>query len=140
MGGDRFGEFLEQPAEQLDLRRQRLGRGQGLVAGGRNLGLETREPASDFRDLASKVGRAARKIRDLVADVGPVLNPGGDRIEKRKPGQRRDRDHRRLDPVEPEREIEDRAERAGDEHDADRDENGTQAHHDRPVRSPAKRW
>src|SRR6185312_9311853 len=98
------------------------------------------ETPRNFADLAGKVGGTARQIGDLVSEVAAIAQAIADGVEKRHAGQRGKRHDCRRAGVEFESEIEHRADRGGDKHHADRNENGTDATHAiYPGPSPAAR-
>ena len=143
MGGDRIRQLLDQGSEQRDLAGERFGGRPRLVGMARHVAFDRRKPPADFRDLAGKIGGAAGKIGDLVADIGAIARPAGDRIEERQAGQYGDRHYGGFNPCEPERQIEHGPDRAGDQNHTERDEDGTEAHHGRTsctTRSPANRF
>ena len=91
-----------------------------------NLVLDHRHSPAEFgnlpgeiADLPSQVGRAARKVRDLIAYQGAAAQLLGDGVVERERGERADSDDRRLRPVQP---------KCGKQHNADRD---------RPLPHPA---
>ena len=100
VGGDRFGELLDQARKFLDLRGQRLRRRQRLVEDGSDLRLHDVEPPPEFRELTRQVVAAAREVGDLVAHFGAVLLAAGNaaverkRRERSEPRQARLRQHR----------------------------------------------
>ena len=87
------------------------------------------ETTRDFRDLACEIGRAARQIGDLVAEISAIAQAVTDRIEQRHTGQGSQRHDRRRAGIDAEAEIEHRTDGAGDKHDADRNEDGADATH-----------
>ncbi len=129
MGRDRVRQFFHQLAELVDLGGERLGRGAAPVRRGRDLAFQRDDAAVEFRHLASDVGGATRKVRDLAADVGAVALAPGDRIDHHQRGQRGDGDDRGLHAGEAEREPGHDADGAGDQRHAERNENGAQAPH-----------
>ena len=121
--------MLDQGRQFLDLDGERLRRRQRLVEHRIDLGLHGAELAAELGELARQVGRAARDRGDLVADFGAVAGAGGDRVIDRKRGQDAEPDQKRFGAGQTEAQIDHKADRAGDEHHADGDEDGADTHH-----------
>ena len=129
MAGDGFGDLLHQPAKLADFGGERIGGAARTIDRRRDLELDRIQATRDLGDLARKVGGAARQIADLVAEIAAIAQTVADAVEERHGGQRCERHNRRGAGVDLEPEIKHRANRGGDQHHADRDENGTDATH-----------
>ena len=129
MAGDGFGDLLHQPAKLADFGGERIGGAARTIDRRRDLELDRIKAARDLGDLARKVGGATRQIADLVAEIAAIAQTIADAVEERHGGQRCERHNRRGAGVDLEPEIEHRANRGGDQHHADHDENGTDATH-----------
>ena len=121
--------MLDQGRQFLDLDGERLRRRQRLVEHRIDLGLHGAELTAELGELARQVGRAARDRGDLVADLGAVAGAGGDRVIDRKRGQDAEPDQKRFGAGQSEAQIDHKADRAGDKHHADSDEDGADTHH-----------
>ena len=124
--------MLDQGRQFLDLDGERLRRRQRLVEHRIDLGLHGAELAAELGELARQVGRAARDGGDLVAHLGAVAGAGGDRVIDRKRGQDAEPDQERFGAGQAEAQIDHKADRAGDKHHADSDEDGADTHHAEP--------
>ena len=86
----------------------------------------SRRPIS--ADLARHVGIAARQVGELAADHGADAEPGRNGVVEDQRGQHGQRNDDRFRRREAEAEIDRRAGGAGDQHHADGDEDGSEAH------------
>ena len=125
----RVGKLLDQRRQFLDLGGERLGRRQRPVDHGLDLGLHGAQAAAELGKLAGEIAGAAGQIGELVARLQPVALAGGNGVVDRKRGERAERHQRQLGAGKAKAQIDHKAERAGDEHHADRDEDGADAHH-----------
>ncbi len=129
VGGHGIGDLADQPAQFADLGGNRV---EGAARAG-HAALDTFlhgvQPARHLRHLTGEVAGAARQISDLVAEVAAVAQPVADRVVQRHGGQGRQGHDRGTAGVHLEAEIEHGADRAGDDHHADRNENGADATH-----------
>ena len=124
--------MLDQARKLLDLDGERLRGRQRLIEDGLDLGLHGAQPAAELGELTGEIAGAAGEVAHLVGDFRAVAGAGGNGIVDGERGKDAERRHRRFDAGEAEAEIEQGAERAGDEHHADRDEDGADAHHGAP--------
>ena len=130
MAGDRVGDLPHQAAQFADLGGDRIDRAARLVHGALDPAFHGDEPARHLAHLAGEVGGAARQIGDLVADIAAVAQAAADGIVECHGGERGQRHDRRGELVHLEAEIEHGADRAGDEHHADRNEDGADTTHE----------
>ena len=140
MRGHRIGDLPDQTAQLADFERERIDRAARAADARFNAHLDRVDAARHFAYLTRQVGGAARQIGDLVAEVAAVAQPVADGIGEHHGDQRAERDQAGGPRVEPHAEIEHRADRAGDQYHADRDEYGADTNHKTvlgaPVRAP----
>ena len=129
MRRDRVGKLLDQRRQFLDFGGERLRGRQSAVDHGVDLDLHRAKPAAEFGELAGKIAGAAGEIGELVAGLEAIVLARGNGVVDRERGEHAERHQRRFGAGEAESQIDHKAERAGDEHHADRDENGADAHH-----------
>ena len=129
MSGHGFGDLPHQGAQFADLGGDRLDHAAHAARTGFDAGFHGVEPAADLSDLAGEIAGAARQIGDLVAEVAAVAQPVADGVVERHAGERGQRHDRGTASVHLESEIEHGTDRAGDEHHADRDEDGADTTH-----------
>ena len=130
VGGDRFGKLLDQGGDLAELGGDRRGGGPRGLGRAAALALDSGKAAADLGDLTGQVAGAAGQVGDLVADVGAVTQPARYRIVECQRGEHGHGDDGRFGAAQPERQIEDRAAGAGDQHHAYGDEYGAQPHHE----------
>ena len=133
MRRNQVGKLFDQPRKLLDLAGERRGRRQRFVEDCFDLALRRSEPAVEVRELARQIARAADKLGHLLVHNGALTLVGGDGTVDR--GRRRQTEcHQdRVSDGEPQAKIEHGAERGGDKHDADGNEDDADAHHADPV-------
>ena len=134
---DRVGDLAHQAAQFADLGGDRIDRAAHPVHAALDLVFHGGEPAPLFGHLAGEVGGAAREIRDLVAEIAAVAQAVADGVDQRQAGERGHRHDQRGAGIDLEAEIEHGADRAGDEHHADRDEDGADTTHE-PEPTPGQ--
>ena len=127
MDGDGIGELLDQRPKLINFGRQRISERVGVVGACPDL-LDGSEPPSDFGDLPRQIGAAAGQFEELAAEPGARPHLGRHEVVDAKRGEHHERDRHRFRGVEGKREIEQGASGAGDQHHADSDEDGTEAH------------
>ena len=130
---NQVGKLFDQPRKLLDLAGERRGCRQRFVEDCFDLALSRSEPAVEIRELARQIARAADKLGHLLVHHGALTLVGGDGTVDR--GRRRQTEcHQdRVSDGEPQAKIEHGAERGGDKHDADGNEDDADAHHADPV-------
>ena len=129
--------MLDQRAQFADFDRQRIDRAARAIDALAHVLVHVVEAPRHLRHLPRQIGGAARQIADLVAEFAAVAQPAGDAVVERHADERGQRHNRRGARIDLEAEIEHRADRSGDEHHADRDENGADASHAvRALRRP----
>ena len=136
MLGNLIGQPLDQRGKLLDLGGERLGCRQRLVEHRIDLHLDGAEPAVELGDLARHVAGAARQVGDLVAHFGTIAKTGRNGVVDHQRGENAECHQEGFGSGQAEAKIDDDADRAGDEHHADRDENGADAHHAEPRLTP----
>ena len=129
MARDRDGKLPDQHAKFADLADDGLNAVAARRLSRRHPTLDGGQPASEFGDLAREVSGAARQIGDLAAHIGTVAQPHRNRVVENEEGQRGERHDRRLGAADPGHRKQDQAERCGDQHHADGDENRGNANH-----------
>ena len=129
MARDRVGELPHQAAQFVDLGGNRIDRAVHPVHGALDAAFHGGKAARHLGHLAREIGGAARQIGDLVADVAAVAQAVADGVVQHHDGERGQRDDHRGAGIDPNPEIEHSADRAGDEHHADRDEDGADTTH-----------
>ncbi|HJT08470.1 MAG TPA: hypothetical protein VJ747_16175 [Stellaceae bacterium] len=87
------------------------------------------EAAAELGHLARQIAGTARQHHQLIAGLGSVAQPGGHGVIDRERSKHAKPDQRRLGAGKAEAQIGDNADRAGDQHHADGDEDGADAHH-----------
>ena len=129
MGGDRLGDLAHQRAQFAHLGGERIDRNARPLDRLVDLGFHGVEPARDLAHLAREIGGAAREVGDLVAEGAAVGEAAADRVVEHHGHQGAERDEAGAAHVQLEGEIEHGADRGGDEHHADRDEDGADTNH-----------
>ena len=132
MAGDQIGELFHQRRKFLDLRSERLCGLERALENVLDLAVHGIEPQTELGELARQIAGTARQRRDLRAGLSAIPHPRRDRIVDRERGERAERHHTGFHTGKAEAQIKHDAERDGDEHHADGDENRTDAHHAEP--------